>query len=39
MLPRLTPDGKQIVYLQYRLPFAGSDIVKMLRIAVTGGPA
>ena len=39
MLPRLTPDGKQIVYLQYRLPFDGSDIVKMLRIAVTGGPA
>lgn len=38
MLPRLTPDGKQLVYLQYRRAFDWSDSVRMMRIPVAGGP-
>jgi Tol biopolymer transport system component/DNA-binding winged helix-turn-helix (wHTH) protein len=38
MLPRLTPDGKQIVYLQYRMPFESSGVIRMMRIPAAGGP-
>jgi Tol biopolymer transport system component/DNA-binding winged helix-turn-helix (wHTH) protein len=38
MLPRLTPDGTQIVYLQYRMHFDSSDVVRMQRIPLAGGP-
>lgn len=38
MLPRLSPDGKQIIYLQYRLPFEYSGVIRMLRIPLAGGP-
>jgi Tol biopolymer transport system component len=38
MLPRLTPDGTQIVYLQYHRAYDWSDVVRMMRIPVAGGP-
>ena len=38
MLPRLTPDGKTLVYLQYRQAFDSSNAVRMMRIPVAGGP-
>jgi Tol biopolymer transport system component/DNA-binding winged helix-turn-helix (wHTH) protein len=38
MLPRLTPDGKQIVYLQYQRHFDSGGVVRMLRIPLAGGP-
>ncbi len=38
MLPRLTPDGKQLVYLQYQQAFDSTNGVRMMRIPVTGGP-
>ena len=38
MLPRLTPDGKHLVYLQYRQAFDPSNAVRMMRIPVAGGP-
>ena len=38
MLPRLTPDGTQIVYLQYHRAYDWSDVVRMMRIPVSGGP-
>ena len=38
MLPRLTPDGKQIVFFQYWPGFEQAQTVRMLRIPVTGGP-
>ena len=38
MLPRLTPDGKHLVYLQYRQAFDSSNAVRMMRIPVAGGP-
>lgn len=38
MLPRLTPDGKQIVYLQYHRAYDWSTVVRMMRIPVAGGP-
>jgi Tol biopolymer transport system component len=38
MLTRLTPDGTQIVYLQYRQAFDNSGVVRMMRIPVNGGP-
>jgi Tol biopolymer transport system component/DNA-binding winged helix-turn-helix (wHTH) protein len=38
MLTRLTPDGTQIVFLQYRQAFDNSGVVRMMRIPVNGGP-
>ena len=38
MTSRLTPDGTQIVYLQYRQAFDSSDVIRMMRIPVNGGP-
>jgi len=38
MVPRLTPDGKAIVYLQYQPGFEGAQAVRMLRVSLTGGP-
>jgi Tol biopolymer transport system component/DNA-binding winged helix-turn-helix (wHTH) protein len=38
MLPRLTPDGKDIVFFQYWPGFEQAQTVRMLRIPVTGGP-
>jgi Tol biopolymer transport system component/DNA-binding winged helix-turn-helix (wHTH) protein len=38
MLPRITPDGTQIVYLQYRQAFDSSDVIRMMRMPVNGGP-
>jgi Tol biopolymer transport system component/DNA-binding winged helix-turn-helix (wHTH) protein len=38
MLPRLTPDGSQIVYLQYHDPFNNTQPVRMMRIPLNGGP-
>jgi Tol biopolymer transport system component/DNA-binding winged helix-turn-helix (wHTH) protein len=38
MLPRLTPDGKEIVYFQYWPGFEQAQTVRMLRIPLTGGP-
>ena len=38
MVPRLTPDGKAIVYLQYQPGFEGPQAVRMLRVSLTGGP-
>ena len=38
MSPRLTPDGTQIVYLQYRQPFGGWDTIRLMRIPLNGGP-
>ena len=38
MVPRLTPDGKAIVYLQYQPGFEGAEAVRMLRVSLTGGP-
>lgn len=38
MLSRLTPDGTQIVYLQYRDPFNNSQPVRLMRIPLNGGP-
>lgn len=39
MLPRLTPDGRQLVYLQYRQAFDSASGVRMMRIPVAGGPS
>jgi Tol biopolymer transport system component/DNA-binding winged helix-turn-helix (wHTH) protein len=38
MVPRLTPDGKQIVYLQFRPGFEWAEVVRMLRVPLSGGP-
>jgi len=38
MLPRLTPDGKEIVFFQYWPGFEQSQSVRMLRIPLAGGP-
>jgi Tol biopolymer transport system component len=38
MLPRVTPDGEHLVYLQYRQAFDPSNAVRMMRIPVPGGP-
>ena len=38
MVPRLTPDGKEIVYLQFQPGFEGAEAVRMLRVPLTGGP-
>jgi Tol biopolymer transport system component/DNA-binding winged helix-turn-helix (wHTH) protein len=38
MLPRLTPDGTQIVYLQFRQAFDSSGPIRMMRIPASGGP-
>jgi Tol biopolymer transport system component/DNA-binding winged helix-turn-helix (wHTH) protein len=38
MLPRLTPDGKQIVYFQYSPGFDQEQSVRIFRIPLSGGP-
>jgi len=38
MLPRLTPDGKEIVFFQYWPGFEQAQSVRMLRIPLAGGP-
>lgn len=38
MLPRLTPDGKDIVYLQYSQWFEQAQAVRMFRLSLSGGP-
>ena len=38
MLARLTPDGKQIVYLEYRQPYDHSQANRLLRVSLSGGP-
>ncbi len=38
MLARLTPDGKQIVYLEYRQPYDHAEAIRLLRVSLSGGP-
>jgi Tol biopolymer transport system component/DNA-binding winged helix-turn-helix (wHTH) protein len=38
MLPRLTPDGKEIVFFQYLPGFEQAQTARMYRIPITGGP-
>lgn len=38
MLARLTPDGKQIVFLEYRQPYDHAEKVRLLRVSLSGGP-
>jgi len=38
MVPRLTPDGKQVVYLQFRPGFEWAEAVRLLRVPLSGGP-
>jgi Tol biopolymer transport system component/DNA-binding winged helix-turn-helix (wHTH) protein len=38
MLPRLTPDGKEIVYFQYSPGFEPEQLVRMFRLPLSGGP-
>jgi Tol biopolymer transport system component/DNA-binding winged helix-turn-helix (wHTH) protein len=38
MLPRLTPDGKEIVYFQYSPGFEQEQPVRMFRLPLAGGP-
>jgi Tol biopolymer transport system component/DNA-binding winged helix-turn-helix (wHTH) protein len=38
MLARLTPDGKQIVFLEYRQPYDHEEKVRLLRVSLSGGP-
>ncbi len=38
MLPRLTPDGKDIVYLQYWPGFEQAQVVRLFRLSLSGGP-
>jgi Tol biopolymer transport system component/DNA-binding winged helix-turn-helix (wHTH) protein len=37
MLARLTPDGKQLVYLEYRQPYDHSQAIRLLRLPFAGG--
>jgi Tol biopolymer transport system component/DNA-binding winged helix-turn-helix (wHTH) protein len=38
MLPRLTPNGKEIVYFQYWPGFEQAQVVRMFRLSLSGGP-
>jgi Tol biopolymer transport system component len=38
MLARLTPDGKQIVFLEFRQPYDHSEAIRLLRVSLSGGP-
>jgi Tol biopolymer transport system component/DNA-binding winged helix-turn-helix (wHTH) protein len=38
MLPRLTPDGKEIIYFQYAPNFDPEQPVRMFRLSLSGGP-
>jgi Tol biopolymer transport system component/DNA-binding winged helix-turn-helix (wHTH) protein len=38
VLPRLTPDGKQIVYLEFPWLYDKAHVNRMLRVSLSGGP-
>jgi Tol biopolymer transport system component/DNA-binding winged helix-turn-helix (wHTH) protein len=38
MLPRLTPDGKQIVYLEFPWRYDQAQVNRVLRVSLSGGP-
>lgn len=38
ILARVAPDGKHIVYLEYRQPYDHAENVRLLRLSISGGP-